>query len=148
MVPDTGGPGRRRGAPSAELEFVSVGAEFELMYLSDGTLNPPLGARGGGAGGAAWQGVGPGGADVAEVDLCARLQIRPGDLIVSRCNGGGGYGSPLEREPERVRDDVGEGYVTIGHARDVYGVVVGEDGALDRAATRELRAARAAARKA
>ena len=108
VLPDTGGPGRRRGAPSAELEFVSVGAEFELMYLSDGTLNPPLGTRGGGAGGAAWQGVGPGGGPVAEVDLCARLQIRPGDLIVSRCNGGGGF-TPQSDVPADTSDFQGAG---------------------------------------
>ena len=50
----------------------------------------------------------------------------------SRCsatstNGGGGYGDPLDREPERVGADVRDGYVTIeGAARD-YGVVVSGD---------------------
>ena len=115
------------------------------MYLSDGTLNPPLGARGGGAGGAAWQGVGPRGGTSRRSTSARGSRYGPGDLIVSRCNGGGGYGSPLAREPERVRDDVEEGFVTIGHARDVYGVVIADDGTLDLAATTALRAELAAA---
>ncbi len=39
-------------------------------------------------------------------------------------NGGGGWGDPLERDPERVMHDVRDGYVTVDAARDQYGVVV------------------------
>jgi N-methylhydantoinase B len=63
--------------------------------------------------------------------------------------GGGGWGDPLAREPERVLRDVRDGYVTIeGAARD-YGVVVSGDPdrdpeglALDLEATERLRSAR------
>ncbi|GAA5051162.1 N-methylhydantoinase B/oxoprolinase/acetone carboxylase alpha subunit [Thermocatellispora tengchongensis] len=63
-------------------------------------------------------------------------------------NGGGGWGDPLLREPERVRIDVRDGYVTIeGAARD-YGVVILGDPdrdpeglVVDTAATARLRAA-------
>jgi N-methylhydantoinase B len=62
-------------------------------------------------------------------------------------NGGGGFGNPLEREPERVKVDVRDGYVTIeGAARD-YGVVITGDPdtdpeglEVDTAATEQLRA--------
>jgi N-methylhydantoinase B len=37
---------------------------------------------------------------------------------------GGGFGSPLEREPERVREDVLDGYVTRESAEQDYGVVL------------------------
>jgi len=59
---------------------------------------------------------------------------------VSVCCGGAGYGSPLEREPERVAADVREGLVTPERARSVYGVVVDADGTLDEPATTALRA--------
>ena len=49
------GSGRRRGAPAAELEFTPTGGLIECMYLSDGTINPPLGVRGGGPGATARQ---------------------------------------------------------------------------------------------
>jgi N-methylhydantoinase B len=57
--------------------------------------------------------------------------------------GGGGYGSPLERDPALVLMDVRQGRVTPGHARDVYGVAIvdGEDGAcIDATVTAALRA--------
>ncbi len=54
-------------------------------------------------------------------------QTRPLSLLRYVTSGGGGYGDPLEREPERVARDVRDGYVTIeGAARD-YGVVVSGD---------------------
>ena len=56
-----------------------------------------------------------------------------------RSAGGGGYGDPLERDPERVALDVREGYVSAEAARLVYGVLVGADGRVDVAATQELR---------
>jgi N-methylhydantoinase B len=62
-------------------------------------------------------------------------------------NAGGGWGDPLDRDPARVRDDVRDGYVTIGGAARDYGVVVvgdpdeyPEDVAVDVGATAELRA--------
>jgi N-methylhydantoinase B len=58
--------------------------------------------------------------------------------------GGGGFGDPLEREPERVRADVLDGKVTIEHARAAYGVVLTHDMGreVDVDATRVLRAQR------
>jgi N-methylhydantoinase B len=38
--------------------------------------------------------------------------------------GGGGYGNPLERDPDAVERDVVNGYVSIDRARDDYGVVI------------------------
>ena len=37
-------------------------------------------------------------------------------------SGGGGYGPPRERDPDRVRRDVAEGWISPERARDVYGV--------------------------
>jgi len=60
--------------------------------------------------------------------------------------GGGGYGDPLERDPERVREDVADDYVSIGRARKDYGVVLRvvdadlAEYAVDRAATERERA--------
>jgi N-methylhydantoinase B len=61
-------------------------------------------------------------------------------------NGGGGWGDPLEREPERVMHDVRDGYVTVDAARHRYGVfVIGDPDhdpeglVIDRAATQRLR---------
>jgi N-methylhydantoinase B len=62
-------------------------------------------------------------------------QLKPGDVVTMDAAGGGGYGNPLERDPERVEGDVREGYVSVEGARKDYGVVI--DPATMRADTSE-----------
>lgn len=71
--------------------------------------------------------------------------MREGDVVSYFSPCGGGYGNPLERDPEMVLDDVLDGIITPDHARDDYGVVLEEvdDGygwKLNLGGTRELRA--------
>jgi N-methylhydantoinase B len=69
------------------------------------------------------------------------FDIGKNDVLYMRMSSGGGYGDPLEREPERVLNDVEAGFVSREEAREIYGVVI--DGAapvLDIDATRKLRA--------
>ena len=69
------------------------------------------------------------------------LSIRRGDLFRHIAAGAGGWGNPLERDPERVLEDVREGKATLAHARDAYGVVIdAETLAIDVAATALRRA--------
>jgi N-methylhydantoinase B len=63
----------------------------------------------------------------------------PDDVYFSIWQGGGGYGDPLERDPERVAADVRQEYVSREEARRTYGVVVGEDGGVDEEATEARR---------
>ena len=65
--------------------------------------------------------------------------VHKGDRVLIRCAGSGGYGDPLEREPERVRQDVIDGYVTALAARELYGVVLTDGRAVDQSATRARR---------
>ena len=50
--------------------------------------------------------------------------LEPGDLIWTKCGGGGGFGDPLDREIEMVQWDALNEYISIERARDVYGVVI------------------------
>ena len=52
-------------------------------------------------------------------------QLKPGDVVTIDAAGGGGYGNPLERDPEMVERDVIEEYVSIEAAKKDYGVVIG-----------------------
>ncbi|AHD02054.1 hydantoinase B/oxoprolinase family protein [Leisingera methylohalidivorans] len=66
--------------------------------------------------------------------------VRKDDVMAYYSPCGGGYGSPLERTPEKVLDDVLDGFCTPQHARDVYGVVLDLDAeTVDAAATEDLR---------
>jgi len=67
-------------------------------------------------------------------------QLRPGDVVIMDAAGGGGYGDPLEREPELVEKDVADGYVSLECAKEDYGVVINpETMKADRASTKKLR---------
>lgn len=69
------------------------------------------------------------------------FDIGKNEVLYMRMSSGGGYGDPLEREPERVLNDVENGIVSIEEAREIYGVVlVRNDLVLDLAATERERA--------
>jgi N-methylhydantoinase B len=58
-----------------------------------------------------------------------------------RSDGGGGYGDPLARAPDKLARDVRQGNVSEGVARNVYGVVLDAAGEADVAASEAARAA-------
>lgn len=66
--------------------------------------------------------------------------MEAGDTITNLSGGGGGWGDPLTRDPEKVRDDVRDGYVSIEAARRDYGVVLNPSSLeIDWEETRKLR---------
>jgi N-methylhydantoinase B len=74
------------------------------------------------------------------------IALAPGDRVWVRTPGGGGYGDPFERPPHAVLEDVRLGRYSAVEACDLYGVIISEGDvlAIDEAATRSARAARAA----
>ena len=52
------------------------------------------------------------------------VQLEPGEVFSVQMAGGGGFGPVLERDPQRVLDDVLDGKISVERARSVYGVVV------------------------
>jgi N-methylhydantoinase B len=72
--------------------------------------------------------------------------LNSGDVLETTFTGGGGYGDPLLRDPERVGRDVVLGYVSREAAERLYGVAVAEDGSVDAAETQRLRDAQRADR--
>lgn len=140
LVLDGGGAGKFRGAPGVYLEYGPIpGAHIQAIYASDGSIHPAAGARGGLAGHRAEQLLR--GIDGSEVDQGPMGPIRaaPGEVIVTRGTGGGGYGPPFERDIERVRRDVSERWVSREAAEALYGVVIRDDGTVDEKGTRSAR---------
>ena len=63
-----------------------------------------------------------------------------GEVLVNNTGGGGGYGNPFDREPERVASDVRNGFVSVDGAASDYGVAVdAETFEVDTATTERLR---------
>jgi len=70
-----------------------------------------------------------------------RVELTDGAVVSSVTGTGGGFGDPLERAPERVREDVLDGYITVEQARTVYGVALAAESLEpDAAETARLRA--------
>jgi N-methylhydantoinase B len=70
--------------------------------------------------------VGADGRETSAVSLDKQL-VRPGERVIVRAGGGGGYGNPLERPAEKVLQDVRAGSVSIEAAENLYGVVIDAD---------------------
>ncbi|SDQ09180.1 hydantoinase B/oxoprolinase family protein [Leucobacter chromiiresistens] len=135
LVADTGGAGRQRGGLATRVVMEARDEEVTLTYGIEGKLNPPQGVRGGHGGSEpeAWV-IDAASGERKEIPVVGRYDLRRGEKVVSITPGGGGYGDPLEREPEAVLVDVEDQRVTVETARDIYGVVIA-DGAIDTAAT-------------
>ena len=133
------GAGRNRGGigPIREIEFTQPG---RVSVEGDGNKYPPWGFDGG-ADGTTGQLVLNPGTDEEEY-LSSKLENQPideGQRLRLVGPGGGGWGDPMEREPEKVRADVLDDLVSAERAREIYGVVLTDDGAVDEDATQRLR---------
>ena len=144
---DSEGAGRRRGAPGTRVLYGPKRDPMTAAYVTDGFHHPPRGTRGGGT--AAASIAFKTGADGTEkqLDPIAQVVLEPGELLGHLLSGGGGYGDPFEREPERVRADVLAGFVSVERAREAYGVVfsnaeLGDSLQVDEQETLRLRAVR------
>ncbi|MFB2553869.1 hydantoinase B/oxoprolinase family protein [Ensifer soli] len=146
LVTDTEGAGRHRGAPSIRSEFGPVeGCTMKVIYTADGTINPALGAAGGGAGGLSDAFKRGRDGSLTRLPGCYGLDLAPGESVISVSAGGGGYGDPKTRKVDDVFRDLAEGWISLERARDVYGLAVtgsAGDGTLsiDAEATAKLRA--------
>ena len=137
--PDTGGAGRFRGGcgiyRTHELE-----APSSLYLWFERSVTPAWGLFEGRTAVGPDVLVNPGRDDERHMLKVNALPLEAGAVVDLRTGGGGGFGDPLERDPERVAVDVLDGYVTReGAARD-YGVVLRDDLSVDEEATRRRRA--------
>jgi len=149
LATDSGGAGTRRGGLGYLKEF-RVLRDSAFLCVADRAILSCWGLRGGKAGAPFRVTVDPGGPNERVLPgLVDDEPIPAGTLVRVETTGGGGWGDPIEREPELVALDVLEGKVSARAAREDYGVVlVGSDGErrVDAAATRALRDRLGAAR--
>jgi len=148
LVEDGIGSGRWDGVPAIRTVFKALDDPVTAIYVADGHHNPPRGATGGLHGSPArvflaevHEGIET--RRIEELPIVYEVAIQPGQALEGEDSSGGGYGDPLERNPEQVRHRVREGWVSLKRAREVYGVVLDtgpELMAVEAAATKALRA--------
>ncbi|MFY1649508.1 hydantoinase B/oxoprolinase family protein [Solwaraspora sp. WMMB762] len=122
MRTDSGGAGRHRGGVGLrrDIRFITPG---EFLSVIKKTKSAPW-ALDGGAQPDPNQVIVHPGTDRERRVSTKRTPVVPGDRVTLLTAGGGGHGDPRDRDPEAVRADVAEGYVSPAAAREVYGVDV------------------------
>ena len=118
---DSGGAGEFRGGLGQEMALeVLTGRPATHSCMYDRTTYPAAGLNGGQAGA------------VGEVILSdgthphpkSRYALPAGQHVVLKLPGGGGFNPPTLRDPQRVLDDVRQGYVSLDRAATDYGVII------------------------
>lgn len=135
---DSEGAGRQRGGFGVSRTY-ELGADSSLYLWLERSVTPAWGLFGGESA------TGPE-CDISgsqdRHDLKAnRMQLKAGDTVVIKTGGGGGWGDPLERDPEAVAQDVRDGSISRARAEARYAVVLDNELMLDGAATAARRAA-------
>jgi N-methylhydantoinase B len=139
---DSGGAGRYRGGLGTE-QVVRARSTITMNVQVDRMHCPPWGLDGGRPGAGNQVTLRLAGVEKADLPnskvLTQRLQ--KGDAFTLRAGGGGGFGPPHERDPQKVAHDVRQGYVSLRAAAELYGVAFDETTLeVDEPATTRLRA--------
>jgi N-methylhydantoinase B len=134
---DSGGPGLHRGGNGLCVAYRFL-ADGQIGIHDDRWLTFPWGVNGGKPGRRSTKILHREGEDPQVVPAkCEGIKVSKGDLLYFNTWGGGGWGDPLERDPELVLTDINRRLVSIEGALN-YGVVV-VDGKVDKSETKKLR---------
>jgi N-methylhydantoinase B len=139
LIPESAGPGKWRGGHGIQKDIRILGGEAQLMNLGERHRIGPPGLLGGRPGRKAETVINPDG-EAETIHSKGKYRLRDGDVVSHRLSGGGGYGNPLERNPDLVSADVTAGLLSVEGARREYGVILAGDGKADAGATMAERA--------
>ena len=140
FVADKAGAGKFRGGAPYRRDYKLLEAEAVLQVRSDRKVFRPYGLYGGNPGASSSNIMNPE-REARPLDSKLTMTMYAGEVLRHELAGGGGWGDPLERDPESVLRDVRNELVSMNSARDDYGVVIKSDGwDVDYKATQILRA--------
>lgn len=142
------GHGQFRGGWGIIKDYRILNSRAELTTDINRARIPPWGMEGGQSGTLNYVLLLSEGRPPLRTRKVAAHKLNRGDIVSIRTGGGGGWGDPLEREPQRVLEDVREELISIEQARHIYGVIINEtDLSIDTEATIALRARKRRERK-
>ena len=140
LIADSGGPGKFRGGLGTRRRWKILSQEASVNLRSDRFKHASPGLFGAKPAKPSRALLNPGTSEQRELtSKIAGLRLKRDDIIVWELAGGGGYGKPEERDPQRVALDVQRGYVSRTAAQDDYRVVLHDDLSVDDGATAALR---------
>jgi len=139
FAPNSGGPGKYRGGLAIVRRYRLLNDEGVLQVRSDRRKFLPYGLQGGKPGTPSSNILNPEGEHLLLPTKFLK-NIKKGDVFLHQTAGAGGWGNPLERDPQRVLKDILDEKMTSDYAERQYGVVLNGDGlSVDVAATQKLR---------
>ncbi|WP_255171171.1 hydantoinase B/oxoprolinase family protein [Natrononativus amylolyticus] len=139
-TPQRAGHGRFRGGTGLIQDYRVYNESGAFVTASFGRSEyPPWGTEGGQPGDGNYIELRRTDGSVERTSKLTNEPLSDGDVVRFVTSAGGGWGAPLERDPERVRQDFLDDYVTREIARETYGVVLADDGTVDHDETVTLR---------
>jgi N-methylhydantoinase B len=143
FVPDSGGAGKYRGGLAMRRTYALRASGASLGLRSDRRVHRPAGLHGGLDGSPSFNLLTREGESTLLPSMpSAVIALERDDQVCHIAAGGAGYGSPWERDPHAVREDLLDGLMSETMARDLYGVVIDHArGEIDPVATEAARAA-------
>ena len=136
--PDSGGAGLHRGGNGIHMTYRFL-ADGKIAIHDDRWFVPPWGVNGGEPGVRARKVLEkPDGTQKVLPNKIEDLEVEANDILHFITWGGGGWGDPLDRDPELVGKEIRQGLVTVKGAES-YGVVADDNGVVDENATSKLR---------
>ena len=111
-----------------------------LVNFGDGKIFPPYGLFGGKTGSCNYALINEGKENQRELKAKESVKLKQYDTFTSYPSGGGGWGNPMDRDPELVRNDARDELISLSSAREEYGVVIdGDDYEINWSETNKLR---------
>ena len=109
---DSGGAGEFRGGLGIVREYEILGGEVSFSHRGERHFSAPKGLAGGGGGAMARSIIRRAGGGEEVIPSKIVTVLKPGDRVIVETAGGGGYGAPEGRAPERLREDVENGKIS------------------------------------
>ena len=139
LLPDSEGAGKYRGGVGIRRAYRYLTDDAIVQIRADRTEHTPYGLQGG-------QDSRRTHIQIASCDTIRNMPskfietMNNGDTLIAEVPGGGGWGNPLERDPDLVLEDTISGKVSVDRAQEIYGVVINNSTRqIDRHATTRLR---------
>ena len=123
LIQDSGGAGKNRGGLGSRLQLRLL-AQATFYSFIEKSKSPHWGFDGGKDGLRNYALIQSQERGEFEVLKTSGVQLTEGDKVIVTAGGGGGYGNPFERDIEKARQDVINGYVSAEQAKQDYGVVI------------------------
>ena len=139
ILPDSEGAGEYRGGLGMVRKYRFLADDTVVQIRSDRMKTSPYGINGGESSARSRITITSGGEE-RTMPSKFLVTVNSGDTMRVEWPGAGGWGDPLDRDPNRVLHDISEGKIGLQRAQDAYGVVVDESmRRVDLGATADLR---------